>query len=476
MSAPLHAPVPLRRPAAPDLNFWPTRLFLVIGLFPLGMLFQFWFRSGTGLNPVLVGFLFCAVASFALAVNYYLFYQQNRPRSALVPPAFWKVGLVAALLIPAGAYNMLATSSGLGLTLSPGPRVEAGEWPSVVAKVIGTALTPGAMKPLRLEPRKRLAVDGPRWFKRPPYMNGALWGALGYAIPFALLGLLLGLMRREVLDPRDEHLGATFGAAFVRAAVGMYYGMAIGFLLGVILIFVLRGLFPVPSRLTPETVRHFLFALGASTHPNVAFSYAFSAGSLLAGAFALISRNADITAPLSDPKAPELTRPVEVLIPEVPEVPTSSFDMARVRGESQTILKNFRSEVQRLLEGPEWQYERYPLAPLGGAGQRPEPEATQVISARLPADEDDAPTVLGSLSHVYVPIVAELGKLEIPAADWLGMAEGVILALPKSADGSITVTISGKPAARAKPLTVNGYKAVKLLRLQAPIERLVQNQ
>lgn len=475
MSAYTPGPVSLRRPAMPDINFWATRVFLVVGLFPLGMLLQFWFRSGTGLNPVLVGFLMSAVASFAIAVNYYFFYQQNRPRSAVVPPAFWKVALVAGILIPVGAYNMLATSVGVGLTLSPGPRIETSQVPSVVAKVIGATLTPGAVTPPQFESRRRLPMDGKRWYKDSPYMNGALWGALGYAVPFALLGCCLGLLRQEVLDPRDDHIGSTLGGSLVRGAVGLYYGMSVGFLLGVVLIFVLRTMFPLPSKLTPDTVKHFLFTLGAATNPNLAFSYAFSIGSLLAGTLALVLPNADWTSLLSDPKAPELTRPVEITIPEIPPPPQDHFDMAGIREESQALLKRFQAETQRLLEGPEWQYERYQLPPLGAPGQRLEPEATQVVSARMPVEDDD-PSVLGSLSNVYVPIVAELGKLEVAAADWLGLAEGVILELPKSPQGELNITIAGKPAGKALPLTVHGYKAVKLVGLRQPVEQLLKNQ
>ncbi|MEB3285170.1 MAG: FliM/FliN family flagellar motor switch protein [Candidatus Sericytochromatia bacterium] len=474
MSVTMPESVALRRPAAPHINFWATRFFLAIGIFPLGMLLQFWFRSGTGLNPVLVGFLMSAVASFAIAVNYYFFYQQRRPRSALIPPAFWKVALIAGILVPVGAYNMLATSVGIGLTLSPGPRIEASQLPSVVARVIGATVTPGAVSPPKFQPRRRLPMSGERWYKQFPYLNGALWGALGYALPFAFLGGCLGFLRREVLDPRDDHIGDTLGGAFVRGAVGLYYGMAIGFLLGVIMIFVLRSMFPLPSRLTPDTVKHFLFTLGAATHPNLAFSYAFSVGSFLAGGLALVMPNADWTGFLSDPKAPELTRPVEIAVPAIPTVPQDTFDIGAVREESQALLKQFQFETQRLLEGPEWHYERYNLPPLGAPGQRLEPEATQVVSSRTPVEED-APTVLGSLSSVYVPIVAELGKLEMPVADWLGLAEGVILELPKSANGELEVTISGKPAGKALPLTVNGYKAVKLVGLRQPVEQLVKS-
>lgn len=463
----------LRRPEIPEINFWPTQIMLVIGLFPLGMLLQFWFRSGTGLHPMLVGFVLMGIASFALAVNYFLFYRQHRPRSALVPPAFWKGLLVAAFLLPMGAYNMLATSLGIGLTLSPGPRIEGEQLPAVVAKVVGTALTPGQLTPLKLEKRKALRVDGDRWFKRPPYMNGALWGALGYAIPFALLGALLGLLRTEIQDPRDEHVGSGVGAALVRAAVGMYYGMALGFLLGVVLIGVVRTLFPQPG-IAPEQVRHFLFALGAGTNPNTAFAYAFSTGCVLAGAFSLAGRQVDLTAGLSDPKAPELTRPVEVLLPEVPELPEVQFDMGAVRAESQAMLKQFQGQLAQLLEDPQWHYERYDLPSIGQLGQRPEPEATHVISARQAATDDDEPTALGSLSNVYVPIVAELGKLEIAAADWLGLAEGAVLELPKTPDGSVAVTVAGKPVGRAKPLTVNGFKAVKLVGLRQPVASLLK--
>jgi flagellar motor switch/type III secretory pathway protein FliN len=468
--------VAIKRAPEQDISFWATRFFLVVGIFPLAMLFQYWFRSGTGLNPLLVGFALCGLASLAMAVNYYLYYSQHKPRSAIVAPNLWKCLLVAGILLPVGAYNMIATPRGMGMMLSPGPKIESSQWPRIVANVLGAALSPGSVKDLELPPRKRLDIKRNQWMLARPYMGGGLWGALGYAIPFAFMGCLFGLMRKEVLDPRDEHIGSTAGAALVRGAVGLYYGMAIGFALGGSLIFVIRLIFPKLSAATPDAIMHVVYTLGAASNPNVAFVYALSTGCMLAGAFALFGGKPDLTAPLSDPKAPELTRPIDVQIPEVPDAPQMGFDMGRVQAESQQLLSQFQGQLHRMFEGPEWDYEAYDLPPVGKHGKKPEPEATNLISAREPGDmDDDAPSAMGSLSNVYVQITAELGKLEVPAADWLGLAEGAILELPKSPDGTVAITINGKPAGRGRPLTVNGNKAVKMVGLRGKLDHLVKS-
>jgi flagellar motor switch/type III secretory pathway protein FliN len=81
---------------------------------------------------------------------------------------------------------------------------------------------------------------------------------------------------------------------------------------------------------------------------------------------------------------------------------------------------------------------------------------------------------MGSLSNVYVQIVADLGRLELSAADWLTLAEGVILELPKSPDGTIGVSINGRLAGRGRPLTINGNKAVKMISLKPGVEKLLR--
>jgi flagellar motor switch/type III secretory pathway protein FliN len=303
-------------------------------------------------------------------------------------------------------------------------------------------------------------------------MGGAFWGALGYALPFGFAAMLFGLVRKEVLDPRDEHLGSGAVAGLVRGAVGFYYGTAVGFAVGAVMIRVLRWIFPTVSQTTPTPVLHWMYVLGAATNPNVAFGYAFSTACLLAGSLALFSGRRDFTAPISDPKAPELTRPIEVMIPEVPDAPEMPFNMTQVAQESQSILQQFNAELNRVLTGPEWSYERYDLPPVGrpSSSKQAEPETTNVISARFAPDVDEE-GVMGSLSDVYVEIVGDLGKLEIAAADWLCLAEGAILELPKQAGTPISVSINGKPAGRGVPVVHEGYKAVKLVTMRAEAKK-----
>jgi flagellar motor switch/type III secretory pathway protein FliN len=304
------------------------------------------------------------------------------------------------------------------------------------------------------------------------YMKGSLWGALGYALAFGLTGMLFGLLRKEVVDPRDEHIGTGAMGALVRGAVGLFYGAAMGFALGAVMIFVVRGLFPDFRGVQAEFL-HWIYVLGAATNPNVAFGFAFSTGSLMAGAMSLFLGSRDFTAPVSDPKAPELTRPVQVIIPAVPEAPQAPFDMARVQAESQQILSQFGTELKRVTTGPEWEYEAYDLPPVGRLGQKAEPEATNLISARN-MEEPDYDTAMGQLSNVYVQITADLGKLEISAADWLMLGEGAMLELPRAADNTVGIRINGQSAGRGKALTVNGNKAVKVTGLRGKVEQYVK--
>jgi len=332
------------------------------------------------------------------------------------------------------------------------------------------------LKPVKLPPRKKLDLTKNEWMRKGLLVNGALWGALGYAVPFAFMGMVLGFLRKEILDPRDEHVGSSAAAGLVRGMVGLYYGMSIGFALGAALIVVVRVMFWKVTAATPPAILHFIFVVGAASNPNQAFQYAFSTGCLLAGTLALFAGKPDLTAQLSDPKAPELTRPIDVQIPEVPDPPQMAFDMGRVQGESQQILQQFSAQLSKVLDAPDWDYEKFTDLPATGKpGQKPEPEATNIISANDPGEIDDMPTAMGSLSNVYVQIVCELGKLEIPAADWLGLAEGAILELPKTPDGTVAVTLNGKPAGRGKPLTVNGNKAVKVIGLRGKPDAILRS-
>jgi flagellar motor switch/type III secretory pathway protein FliN len=474
----------IARAPAQQVSFFWTILFLVGGIFPLYMLVRFWTSSGTGLHPFLVGYALAHAVSLLVALNYFTYYRRYKPRSiVLSPPLTQPAGLLRGFLLAltmvsllgVGAYNMLAHAHGLGLSLSPGPAIERGRVLSTMAKVVGTALSPGLLTPVQVPPRKPLDIKRQRWLVNPPFMYGALWGALGYAIPFGFLGLVLGLLRHEVPDPRDEHVGVGLSARLVRGAVGFYYGGAMGFFFGAALIVVLRTLFPSVSVVTPAVILHWIYTFGAASHPNVAFSYAFSSACMLSGAFGLILGRVDFTARVSDPKAEEFTRPIEVQIPAIEPAPLQGFDPVRVEAETQRILKQFELECQSLLRLPDWTVERYEMPLVNRPGGGTEPETANVISAReAVSGDDDAPSAMGSLSNVYVQIVADLGRLELSAADWLTLAEGVILELPKSPDGTIGVSINGRLAGRGRPLTINGNKAVKMISLKPGVEKLLR--
>lgn len=443
-----------------------TVFFLAVGLFPLLMFLQFWLRSGTGLHPTLWGFMALYGASFLVALNYFLFYRQYRPRSALVPPGPFKALFVGALLIGFGTFNMMATGAGLGLTLSPGPRIESKQMVPTMAKVL-------LMKPVKVPPRQRLDLRNEgSWLLAWPYQKGSLWGALGYAVAFGLAGMLFGFLRKELVDPRDEHLGSGMMGGVVRGMVGLYYGATMGFLVGATLVIVVRFFFPNYAAV-PPAILHWVYVLGAATNPNTAFTYAFSTAGLMVGAMSLFMGRRDFTASVSDPKAPELTRPLNITVPPVPEPPPVAFDARQMQGESQQILANFASELSRLTQGPQWEYERYELPEVGKPGKKAEAPVTNLVSSRL-ADEDAEFSAMGSLSNVYVQITANLGTLNVSAADWLALAEGAMLELPKAKDGAIRFAINGVEAGRGRAMTVNGYKAVKVTHMAQSVQSLVQ--
>lgn len=456
----------MKRPEPQDVKFRGQIFFLAIGLVPFIMLMQFWLKSGTGLHAGLWGFMALYGASFLVAVNYFLFYKAYRPRSVMVPPGPLKAIGVGGLLLALGAFNLLGTPAGVGLTLSPGPKMETTQVFRTYAKVL-------LKKKVEQPPRKKLDLRKQRWLTGGMYLSGSLWGALGYALAFGIAGALFGLLRKEILDPRDEHIGSGAVGALVRGAVGLFYGAAMGFALGAVMILSIRGFFPDYRNIQAE-ILHMIYALGAATNPNVAFGYAFTTGCTMAGAMSLFLGGRDFTAPVSDPKAPELTRPVQILVPAVPAAPQAAFDMARVQSESQQILAQFGTELRRVTTGPEWHYEAYDLPPVGRLGQKAEPEATNLISARN-LEEPDYDTAMGQLSNVYVQITADLGKLEIAAADWLMLGEGAMLELPRSPDGTVGIRINGQPAGRGKALTVNGNKAVKVTGMRGKVENYVKS-
>lgn len=454
-----------QRPSAPRIKLGASIFFLLAGLFPLWMLIRFWLASGTGMHLGVWGFTGLWAASFLVALNYLLFYREAKPRTALVPAGIGQAVVVAALLVPMGAYNLLGVASGWHLTLSPGPTVPSSEWGAIAARLL-------LHEPLSLPPAPALDLVSHPWLVDFAYLRGSLWGALGYAVPFGLAAALFGLLRTEKRDPRDATLGTGVLATFTRGAVGLYYGATMGFLVGAVVVGALRGLF-WDFAAAPPVVLNWIYALGAASNPNVAFGYAFPTACFLAAAVALFLGSRDFTAPVSDPKAVELTRPVRVLVPRVPPVPEAPFDARAMQAESQQLLGRFDGEIDRLVTGPEWGYERYDLPVLGKPrAEEAEPAIANVLSARQESDAAPYGSAMGPLSNVYVQITAELGALEISASEWLSLGEGAMLELPRRPDGAVAVRINGQIAGSAKPLTVDGYKAVKMTQLRAPIEQL----
>lgn len=447
---------------------------MVVGLAPVAMIGFFWAKGGVGIHPALALFMLLLVSGGVVSLLHHNFYRKHRPRSALVPATLAKGLPVALLLFALGGYHLLATGVGAGITLSPGPRMESGQLVQNMVKVVTTAISPGLVRPPRVEGVKRLDLQGQAaWMRKPPFLGGGLWGALGYAMAFGLMGMAFGFLRKEVQDPREQHMAVGPLGVVTRGMVGLYFGSAMGFALGAALIASVRLLFPTVGPNTSEGILHFIYVFGAASHPNVAFSYGFATACLLAGALSLGGATRDMTAIASDPKAPELLRPLAMQIPEIVEPPAMALDMSRLQQESRNMILQVQSELTKLVDGPDWNFDRYATPPVGRSGAKPEPEATNLVSARLAEGEDEW-SAMGSLGGVYVQIVAELGSLEIPAMDWLEMGEGTILELPRGKDAEVTVKVNGKVAGRGKPITIEGRKAVKMMALRGPIGALVE--
>lgn len=92
----------------------------------------------------------------------------------------------------------------------------------------------------------------------------------------------------------------------------------------------------------------------------------------------------------------------------------------------------------------------------------------QVTSSSMPVSvkktKENILTVNQQISTTYLPVIAELGKTSITVTELLDLKSGDILKLKRRVDEEIEVIIAGKRKLAARPGTVEGKKAVRIIR------------
>jgi len=68
------------------------------------------------------------------------------------------------------------------------------------------------------------------------------------------------------------------------------------------------------------------------------------------------------------------------------------------------------------------------------------------------------------MATTYLPIIAELGKTSITVGELLSLRQGDILRLNKKVNQEIEIVISGRRKLAARPGSVDGKKAVRVMR------------
>lgn len=439
------------------------------GALPLVMLLAFSARSGTGIHGVVAILMLLAIAGFLASVGYHFFYRAAIPKVVIKPTGWGKALLVNAILMPLWLISLWGSPAGYGLTLSPNPMQEPGRWIQVAAKLLLGA-------PVDLPPVASSALTP--FVGQGIFLGGALWGALGYAFIFALAGFGLAAVRKEVFDPRQNPYG---GGAWpmLRMLIGYYYGLSLGFWVGAVIIGTGRMLFSGVEAL-PDAIGSMLLAFGVVADPNLAFTNGLSTGGFLVLVSTLLLGKADFTVGFTDPRPEQREPDMKIEIPKLPEAEAPDFDFAAIAAETEQISQTFQQELTAMVRSLGLADEVEPSSTVLAAAEEvhedgpKEPPVLNVISARKPDFDVSFDSAMGQLSNVYVQVSAQLGSTEIPLADWLLMAEGAILEFPRPADNTVQVCINGRAVGRARPVTLDDHKAVKVLMLSPDMQQTLR--
>ncbi|HEY9854239.1 MAG TPA: FliM/FliN family flagellar motor switch protein, partial [Stenomitos sp.] len=442
----------------------PQAVPLWLGLAPLLMFLLYALRSGTGLSPVILGFALFGVVGFAVSMGYHFFCRAAIPKVVIKPMPYWRGVIVVALMLPYTLVNLWGSGAGYSLMLSPNGMENVARWLRVVAKMLlGTPIE------ANLDQLPRVSA----FVMQGTYLGGALWGALGYAVVFAVAGLGFAALRQEAFDPRQEPFGGSSGWPFWRMCIGYYYGMSLGFWFGAAGIWVAHRLFAGSASLAPS-IQAMLTALGVVADPNVAFTNAVNTAGWLVAFSTLFLGKADFTVGFSDPRPEEREPDMKIKIPELPKTPEPEFDFASIGHETEQIAQAFQNQLSDLARQLGFLDPVEPASTLAATAQEDhsdepdqEPAVANVISARRPDFDVSFDSAMGQLSNVYVQVSAQLGSTELPLTEWLTLAEGSILELPRPKDNTISLCINGKPVGKGRAVMLEDHKAIKVLKLSA---------
>lgn len=451
------------------VGLWGQAIPLWSGLLPLGMLLAFSARSGAGVHSVVGVLMLVAIAGFLASVGYHFFYRAAIPRMVVKPTHWAKALLVNALILPVCLISLWGSPAGYGLTLSPNPMQEPGRWIQVAAKLL-------LGQPVDLPPPEPSVLSA--FVGEGLFLGGALWGALGYAFVFALAGMGFAALRKEVFDPRQNPYGGS-AWPFLRTLIGYFYGFSLGFWVGAAIIVTGRILFGGVEAL-PDAIGSMLLAFGVAADPDLAFTNGFSTGGFLVLVSTLFLGKADFTVGFTDPRPEQREPDMKVEIPKLPETEPPSFDFAAISAETEQISQAFQQELSAMVRSLGLADEVEPASTVLAAPEEPveedsaEPPVLNIISARKPDFDISFDSAMGQLSNVYVQVSAQLGSTEIPLADWLLLAEGAILEFPRPADSTVEVCINGRPVGRARPVSLDDHKAIKVLMLSADMQQTLR--
>lgn len=442
----------------------PQSIPLWLGLAPLLLFLVFAVRSGTGLNPLMVLMALLGAAGFVCSVGYHFFCRKSIPKVVIKPMGFAKGALVVAVILPVTLVNLWGSGAGYSLMLSPNGMMSVARWFKVAAKLLL-----GSPLGLNLDPVPKVSQA----LMGGGFLGGALWGALGYAVIFGLAGSGFAALRQEAFDPRQEPFGGSSTWPMLRPLIGFYYGMSLGFWFGAAGIWVGKTLFG-NSEIVAPSLQALLTTFGVVSDPNLAFTNAFGTAGWLVAFSTLFLGKADFTVGFSDPRPEEKEPDMKIKIPELPKTPEPEFDFASIGHETEQIAQAFQGQLAELARqmgflDPIEPASSVVMAPDESLGDRPneEPAVTNVISARRPDFDVSFDSAMGQLSNVYVQVSAQLGSMELPLTDWLMMAEGSILELPRPKDNTVAVCINGKPIGKGKAVMLEDHKAIKVLKLSA---------
>jgi flagellar motor switch/type III secretory pathway protein FliN len=443
----------------------PQAIPLWLGLAPLLMLFLFAVQSKSGLGtPMLLASALGAIG-FGVSVGYHFFCRASIPKVVIKPMGFWRGAIVALALLPLTLVNLYGAGSGYSLMLSPYGITSPKRLVSIAAKMLL-----GEPLGLNSAPLPQL----PESLHQGIFLGGALWGALGYALVFAIAGFGFAALRQEAFDPRQDPFGGSGSWPFLRMMIGYYYGLSLGFWFGAGAIWLARTVFSNTAAL-PSTLQAVLMAIGVHRDPNLAFTNAVGLAGLLIVFSTLFLGKADFTAGFTDPRPEEKEPDMKIKIPELPHTPEPEFDFASIGHETEQIAQQFQSQLQDLarqlgFDEPIETAAALVAAPAEEVEEAPteqEPPVANIISARRPDFDVSFDSAMGQLSNVYVQVSAQLGSTELPLTDWLTMAEGSILELPRPKDNTITVCINGKPVGKGRAVMLEDHKAIKVLKLSS---------